>query len=146
MDNRFGQFVFLASNINRYIRKIKVEELIEYKLKGTDVMCLYYISKFENTTAKELCEVTGEDKSAISRSLEFLEKSDFIKKECEDGKKYKTLYFLTENGKVVSVYLGNKIDEAIANAGVGLTDEEREIMYRSLEKIHTNLKEICKKY
>ena len=146
MENRFGQFVYLVSSINRYVRKIRTEELSEYNFKGTHIMCLYYIDKLNEVTAKELCDLTGEDKSAVSRSLDFLEKSGFIKNDGEEGKKYKTTYSLTEKGKEVSVHLGNKVDESIANAGVGLTYEEREIMYHALKIINKNLEEICQKY
>ena len=146
MENRFGNFVYLISSINRYIRKIKTEELIDYNLKGTHIMCLYYIEKFEKATAKDLCDFTGEDKSAISRALEYLESSYLIKNDVEDGKKYKSQYSLTEDGIVVADLVGAKIDKAISNAGAGISDEEREIMYRALDVINTNLKTICQKY
>ena len=146
MKNRFDIFVYLISSLNRYIRKIKTEELVKYDLKGTQLMCLYYLGKLDKITAIELGHLTGEDKSAISRALEFLESAELIKNEDEEGKKYKTFYVLTEKGEEVATCLGRKIDETIAGAGSGLTDEEREIMYRSLEIINNNLKEICKKY
>ena len=146
MKNQFDIFVYLISSLNRYIRKIKAEELAKYDLKGTQLMCLYYLGKLDKITAREICNLTGEDKSAISRALEFLESAELIKNEDEEGKKYKTFYVLTEKGEEVATCLGRKIDETIAGAGSGLTDEEREIMYRSLEIINNNLKEICKKY
>ena len=146
MKNKFDVFIYLIASINRNIRKIKTEELIEYNLKGTHIMCLYYIDKLEKATARDLCNLTGEDKSAISRALEFLETSGLIINEEEEGKKYKTFYSFTEKGEEIAICLGKKIDETIIDAGAGLTDDDREVMYRSLEIIDSNLKEICQKY
>ena len=146
MENRFDLFVNLISDLNRNIRKIKTAELADYNLKGTQLMCLYYVNKFSKITAKELCDATGEDKSAISRALEYLENEGFIQNELDDGRKYKNPYALTQKGLEIVTHLGDEIDESIACAGEGLTDEDRDVMYRSLQIVNNNLKEICQKY
>ena len=146
MNERFGAFTFLISSISRYIRKIKTEEVVEYDLKSPHVSCLYYIKKIGKITAKELCDVCGEDKGAMSRSIEYLEKKGLIKDDAIEGKKYKNPIVLTEKGEEVAMSLSLKIDSAISEASEGLCEQDRITMYRSLEIINNNLKKICKKY
>ena len=146
MKERFSSFTYLISSLSRSIRKIKTEEVLEYDLKSPHVSCLYYINNAGKITAKELCEACGDDKGAISRSLEYLEEKGLVKSDVLDGKKYKAQIFLTEKGKQVASQLDHKIDEALIAAGEGLDDEDRAVMYRALELIDANLKQICKKY
>ena len=85
MEKRFELFTVLISKISRSIRKIKTEEVSEFNLKSPHVSCLYYLYKSKPLTATELCDICGEDKAAISRSLEFLEKNGFLT--CESNLK-----------------------------------------------------------
>lgn len=146
MDGRFSAFTLLISSLSRHIRRIKTAEVAEYGLKSPHVSCLYYIHKAGKLTARELCDMCGEDKGAVSRSLEYLEKKGLIKTEVIDGKKYKTPLVLTESGLKVANELSTKIDRALEKAGEGLKEEDRLIMYRSLEIINNNLKDVCKEY
>ncbi len=146
MEGRFSAFTYLIASLNRSIRKIKTAEVLEYDLKSPHVSCLYYVYKADKITAKELCEACGEDKGAISRSLEHLERKGLVKTDTVEGKKYKTPIVLTEKGKDVAVQLDSKINEALRLAGEGLGEEDRQIMYRSLQLIDNNLKQACKKY
>ena len=146
MTERFSMFTVLISSISRHIRKIKSMEVAEYDLKGPHVTCLYYIYKQENLTAKELCDLTGEDKGAISRSLDFLEENGFIIVQDVEGKKYKTPLVLTEKGASAAEGICKKIDGILDEVSEGVSDGERVIMYRSLEAINKNLQAICEKY
>ena len=146
MKERFRTFTYLISSLSRYIRKIKTEEVVEYDLKSPHVSCLYYVQKIDRITAKELCDICGDDKGAISRSLEYLESKGLIKNDVVEGKKYKTPLVLTEKGNEVATALSAKIDRALDEAGEGLSEEDRQVMYRSLETINSNLKKICEKY
>lgn len=78
MEERFETFTVLIARINRGIKRIKAEEMAEFGLKGPHVSCLYYLSCCGEMTAAELCERCDEDKAAISRSLDDLEKNGYI--------------------------------------------------------------------
>ena len=145
-------FQLLTANIakmSRYIKRIKSEEMadIEAGLKGPHVSCLYYIYKSNGTmTAKEITEVCDEDKAAISRSLDTLEKDGYISCESKTEKRYKSPISLTEKGKDVAVKVVKKIDKIVDLAGVGLSEENRKIFYESLALIGKNLKNLYDSY
>ena len=146
MEERFETFTLLISSVGRCIRKIKTEEVSEYNLKSTHVSCLYYLYKKQTLTAKELSDICDEDKAAVSRSIEYLEKNDFIYCKQTEGKRYKSNLFLTEKGRRTARIIAEKIDKILEQASIGLSEENRLIFYRSLSLINDNLKKICELY
>ena len=146
MSDRFHKFTVLLSNITRCIRKIKTEEMDEFNIKSPHVSCLYYIYKAGAMTAKELCDICKEDKAAVSRSVEYLEKNGFILCDSSLEKRYKTPIKLTDKGVKVADIISNKIYKILDQASEGISDEDRQILYNSLDIINNNLSKICEKY
>lgn len=146
MQERFKTFTLLIAKASRCIRKIKTEEMAELDLRSTHVSCLYYLYTMQSLTAKELCEVCEEDKAAISRSLEYLEKNGYLVAMEKEHKKYKRPLELTEKGLEIGKQLSEKIDNILEKASEGVSPEDRIIMYRSLVQISENLQNICENY
>ena len=139
MEERFETFTLLIASISRSIRRIKTEEMAEFNLKSPHVSCLYYLYKEDSLTAKELCDICEEDKASVSRSIEYLEKNGFLLCAAKTQKRYKAPLELTERGQQVGKRIVEKIDNVLAAASVGVNEECRKIMYRSLEVINANL-------
>ena len=147
MEERFRTFTVLIANISRCIRRIKTEEMSDLNLKSPHVSCLYYLYKFKNgLTATELCDICKEDKAAMSRSVEYLEKEGYITCEATTKKRYKSPFFLTEKGETAGEIVAQKIDNVLAGASIGLSEDDRLIFYRSLALISENLQKICDDY
>ncbi|MBE7076502.1 MAG: MarR family transcriptional regulator [Clostridiales bacterium] len=144
MKERFELFTVLIAKISRSIRKIKTEEMEEFDLKSPHVSCLYYLFKSNNLTATELCEICQEDKSAISRSLDYLESKGYISCDSNLKKRYKCHLTLTEKGQKIGKIIADKIDEILEIASDGLTEEKRIILYESLTLISDNLEKYTK--
>lgn len=137
MVERFEKFTRQISLAYKYIIKIKTFEMSEYGLKGSNVMCLFFLGKnVKGLTATELCEICMEDKAWVSKSLAVLKEKGYVY--CEE-KKYKAKYFITDMGKKVFDKISVIINDIVEKAGSGLTGEEREIFYSALDKIVTNL-------
>ncbi len=145
MENRFKNFTVLINKINRNIKRIKTEEMKDFDLKSPHVSCIYYLYVEDGLTAKELTDICAEDKAAISRSLDYLEKSGFLV--CDDNtkKRYRSKLLLTEKGKTVGKMIVEKIDRILDEASIGLDEESRIIMYKSLALISDNLEKIVNK-
>ena len=146
MQERFQTFTVLITKLNRCIRKIKTEEMAEFDLKSPHVSCLYYLYKADSLTAKELCDICEEDKSNISRSIEYLEDGGYIVCHSKTEKRYKSPLVLTEKGKDVAKKITEKIDRILYQAGEGLSEEDRYIMYKSLAIVYENLQRFCTAY
>ena len=93
MLQRFQSFVTGVTQCYKSIQKIKATEMTEFGLKGTHVMCLFYLSQHpEGLTAAQLSQMCAEDKAAISRTLAVLQERDYIQ---AGEKKYRAPLCLT---------------------------------------------------
>lgn len=141
MLNRFGAFVSGITACYKYIQRIKSMEMTELGLKGTHAMCLFYLHRHkEGLTAAQLCQLCGEDKAAISRTLAELEGKGYLHTQESSGKKYRAMLHLTQEGTAVANRIDYLIADWVSAGGKGLTDEEREEFYKALEHIALNLK------
>ena len=146
MEEKFQRFSELMTNINRSIRRIKSEETAEFDLKGPHASCLYYLYTSEELTAKDLCERCEEDKATISRSLDYLEKNDYLVCKSDSKKRYNAPFELTEKGIHAGKRIADKIAIVLDEISMGISDEDREIFYRSLNIINENIDKIAKSY
>ncbi|MBQ8558514.1 MAG: winged helix-turn-helix transcriptional regulator [Tyzzerella sp.] len=118
----------------------------EFGLSGNYVMCLFYLAQYpEGLTATNLCELISIDKAATSRALsELVEKGYVYYPDLGNHKKYRTPAVLTEKGREMTGKIEDIICNAVDKIGSSITDEEREIMYRSLDKISEGIEDLAK--
>lgn len=142
MLQRFQDFVSGITVCHRYIQRIKSAEMTELGLKGTHVMCLFYLHQSaEGLTAAQLCQLCAEDKAAISRTVAELENRGYLLTSQPEGKKYRAPILLTESGREVAERIDGLVGHWVMAGGDGLTEEERSAFYATLGKIAANLKE-----
>ena len=139
MIQRFDAFVSGITSCYKYIQRIKAMEMTEFGLKGTHVMCLYYLRQNPaGLTASQLCGLCSEDKAAISRTVSELKTRGYITTLSE--KAYRAMLTLTAAGQEVARKFDRLIESWVTAGGDGLTDEERSDFYRSLSTITENLR------
>jgi len=143
MLQRFESFVTGITVCYKYIQKIKSMEMTEFGLKGTHVMCLFFLHHNpEGLTAAQLCQLCAEDKAAISRTLAVLQEQGYITAE---EKKYRARLQLTESGLSMAERVDCLIEQWVSLGGCGLSDDDRAVFYRTLEMISENLRETVEK-
>lgn len=145
METGFEGFTVLINRISRNIRRLKAEQMESLNLKGPYVSCLYYLYQFGPQTAAELGERCEEDKAAISRSLDYLERNGYLTREVTGKKSYRSTLTLTEKGRETAGEIARRIGRIVEAASGELTAEERETMYRALEIICRNLEHLTQK-
>lgn len=146
MLDRFSTFTVLVDKLKRNIRKIKTEEMAEFELKSPHVSCLYYLYRFNSLTSKELAEICEEDKASVSRSLDYLETNGYVCCANNVRKRYKSPFLLTQKGISVAKIIADKAENILREASNGLSESERNVMYKGLTLISQNLDRICGKY
>lgn len=138
MIQRFETFVMAITEIYKSIQKIKSQEMSDIGLKGTHVMCLFFLQEHpEGLTSAQLTTLCFEDKAAISRVIKELTQLNCI--QCEE-KKYRSKLTLTSNGKQIAEVMHKKIIQSVDVAAQGYSIEEREIFYKVLLQVADNLK------
>lgn len=139
MNQRFDAFVSGITACYKYIQRIKSMEMTEFGLKGTHVMCLYYLRQNPaGLTAAQLCGLCAEDKAAISRTVSDLRSRGYITSLSE--KAYRAMLTLTAAGQELARKFDHLIELWVAIGGDGLSDTERSYFYRSLSSITENLR------
>ena len=139
MKDRFEAFITGVTVCYKYIQRIKTIEMTELGLKGTHVTWLFYRSNHPaGLTAAQLCQLCSEDKASISRTVADLRARGYIAKGGE--KNYRTPLRLTPEGVVAAKQLDPLIDRWVMSGGDGLTEQQREIFYKSLSQISDNLR------
>lgn len=146
MQERFQNFTFFISKINKCIRKIKQEEMANFDLKISHVFCIYYLYVCGALTSKELSDICEEDKASVSRAVEYLEKNGYVILEENQHRKYRRPIKLTDRGEQIGKYLTERIDRIIAVSSEGLSEEERAVLYKALGVICDNLQKVCQEY
>lgn len=139
MITRFEQFTTTITQIYKNLQKVKMQEVADLELRGTHVMCLFQLNRHpEGLTVTQLSNLCGEDKAATSRTVSDLIKKGLVTNEQE--KKYRVPIRLTAKGENIANQIDKQATQAVEAVGQGLTDEEREIFYKSLTIISENLK------
>ncbi len=144
MIRRFEEFTSNISLAYKYVLRIKAYEMNSFGMKGSHVMCLYYIGKNpEGHTALELCDLCKEDKSQISKTVAYLQRVGYISPDKKSGsRKYKIRYVITPKGNEVYKSLNELIIGVLSKCEDGLSIEELEAFYSTFEKINSKLKTI----
>ena len=140
MIQRFETFVTAITQINRSIQRLKSQEMANFGLKGTHVMCLYQLRRHpEGMTVGQLAQACEEDKAAVSRSVSELRERSLVTVPESAGRRYRASITLTDDGREITERMNRKIIEAVLAAAQGYTPEERDIFYRVLLQISDNL-------
>lgn len=145
MDDRFEKLTTGVARIYKSVQKIKKQQMTALGLKGTHVMCIYFLTTHKDgLTASDLCQLCQENKAGISRILSDLEHCGYI---CytasSDAKKYRAKAVLTKDGQICASKVTSRIEEAVAKASQNITEEERAVFYRTLFTIADNLQNVC---
>lgn len=142
MEQLFEDFTHSILSLNKLVQKIKAFEIEKYGLKTIHVMCLYYLNKSpQGLTAKELVELTLEDKAAISRALKIMQDNGHVK---YDANCRNAVIVLTDTGKEIASNICSRAVKAVMAGSVEFTADERIFFYKSLGTIVDNLKSYYK--
>ena len=145
MLNRFARFSLAISEIDRCWHKLAAEEMAKYELNSPHAVYLTTLYNFEEgITAAKLGELCCKNKADVSRMVAILEKKGLVRKEAVGGNLYRARLLLTEEGKRAAEHVQQRAAIAVELAGSGMSEEERDIFYRCLERITANLQTLSK--
>ena len=145
MLNRFARFSLAISEIDRCWHKLAADEMSKYALNSPHAFYLTTLHDFpEGITAAKLGELCGKNKADVSRMIAILEKKGLVRKEAVGNNFYRAKLLLTEAGKQAAEHVQRRAALAVELAGSGMSDTDREIFYRCLESIATNLQTLSK--
>ena len=142
MKKRFDRFTSAVSSINQSIIRIKKEEMKKYGLRSGHVDCLHLLYDHpDGLSSKEISILSDMDKAAVSRYMEQMEEVGFAYMDEDENKVYGRKWMLSEKGLETARYVDEKIIRTVETIGALISDEERTILYKTLEQIDQNIKD-----
>lgn len=145
MIHRYEIFSAAIASMHHDVQRIERVEMAKYGLKGPHAQCLLAMSRFpEGVTSVRLCEICDKDKAAVSRIVSELEAAGLLTVEARNGVRYRAVLQLTDAGQAAAKAVCRRAELAVAQAGAGLSDTQREVFYDVLAKIAGNLHAICR--
>ena len=145
MLNRFARFSLAISEIRRCWHKLAAEELAEYELNSPHAVFLNTLYQHEDgITAAKLGELCCKNKADVSRMVSIMEQKGLVQRKAAGGNMYRALLTLTDEGKAAARHVQERAALAVELAGAGLSDSDREVFYRALERITANLQTLSK--
>ncbi len=145
MLNRFARFSLAISEIDRCWHKLAADEMAKYELNSPHAVYLMTLCDYpEGITAAQLGEICRKNKADVSRMVRILERRGLVRKKTLGGNFYRAKLLLTGAGRQAAEHVKQRAAVAVELAGDGMTDEEREIFYRCLERITVNLQTLSK--
>lgn len=112
-----------------------------YDLRGSLAKYLLVMLRHRTgITATNLCLLCERNKSDASRALAELGELGLIMK--ISGTRYRAKIILTERGLEIASDIATRSMQVISFAGKDISEEDREVMYSSLESISKNLEAI----
>ncbi len=143
--DRFEHFTLSVFSITHYWNKIATDGMRQLGMKGAYALYLVILAGAEEgqeITSARLAEMAGRDKADISRAISTFQKKGLV--EPHGTSRYRAPIRLTDKGQQLADQIRQKANEALKAAGQGLSEEMRSHMYKSLDIIADNMKEICR--
>ena len=145
MLNRFARFSLSIAEIDRCWHKLAAEEMAKYGLNSPHAVYLTTLYQYsDGITAAKLGELCCKNKADVSRMISILEQKGLVRRDAAGGNRYRARLLLTEEGKQAAEQVQGRAALAVELAGSGMTDGEREVFYRCLERITSNLRTLSK--
>ncbi len=141
MIDRFEKFSSVIGEIQKQLVKISSEEMHKFGIRGAQAKYLILLKRYNRgLTVSGLSRLCDRNKAEVSRLISELEKKGLVKKVGEVN--YRLKICLTEEGDKLAEKICELAKRATEIAGEGITDIERDSLYRALDLISSNLQKI----
>lgn len=142
MSVKFVRFTLSINKVTKLIRKLRMDGMNQFNLKGESTQILYQLYEHEQGMSfKDLVQECGLDPAMISRNLKKLVENQIVYKTGEDGR-YKATYYLSDKGWQVMRKVDAIINQVEKEALKGISESEMDLFYKILSKLMYNLENL----
>lgn len=144
MADRFSHFSLNIFKIAHYWNAIAADEMKTYGIKGIYGLYLLVLSQYpDGLTASQLTQLCGRDKADVSRAMTKFKDMELIKMHSASG--YRDILTLSAKGVELAAAIQERAELALEIAGQDIAQENREILYQSLDSIVEQLEVMSQK-
>lgn len=137
-----NDIISLISKIREKVNKRLITEMERYGIEGIATShgdILHALNHRSRMTMAEIASVIGKDKSTVTALVEKLVRLEYVAKE-RDTTDTRIIYVtLTPKGEELKPVFDKISKEILEAFYAGISEEEKEILFRLLNKIYSNL-------
>ena len=138
---RFEKFTLLIDGIHKSIHNLKITIAPHLGVKGVHVLWVWELLKNpDGLTAAELAMRSMVNRSLVSREIEALTEGGYVVLSLDGGNKYNGKLRLTEKGRELAESIGGEVVRIQNAVDEGISKEELDAFYKTLEKLNSNFK------
>ena len=134
----------IGYNVRLFTRKLRQRILSNFKDRGVKAtieewICLAFLFRFEDVNQYHLGDVLMQDKTAVTRLLDTLEKKNMVRRLIDKKDKRNRILKLTANGKRTYKTLRPIVELTITEAKRGIDEKDYDTTIKTLKKLTENL-------
>lgn len=137
----YHQFFHQNLQMSRFLVNKLNEQIAPFDLHHSQWMIVYYLKNFGPSTLVGIATYMNVEKSAVTRTVDRLEKSVLIKRIPVIDKRERRIQ-LTDLGEEVYTACRQVVDKFECDIMNGVSEEEQASVIKTLLKIKTNLEKI----
>ena len=138
---RFEKFTLLIDGIHKSIHNLKITIAPHLGVKGVHVLWVWELLKNpDGLTAAELAMRSMVNRSLVSREIEALTEGGYVILALDGGNKYNGKLRLTEKGRELAESIGGEVVRIQNAVDEGISKEELDAFYLTLEKLNNNFR------
>ncbi len=134
----------IGYNVRLFTRKLRQRILTNFKDRGIKAsieewICLAFLFRFEDVNQYHLGDILMQDKTAVTRLLDTLEKKNMVRRLIDKKDKRNRILKLTANGKRTYKALRPIVEITIIEAKRGIDEKDYQTTINTLKKLTDNL-------
>jgi DNA-binding MarR family transcriptional regulator len=130
---------FLFKDVSRLWVRMFEQRATQLGITLTQAKVLVYLSRNEGTTQARLAEMTDTDPMTLVRVLDRMEKDGWLERRPDPGDRRAYQLYLKRAADPVLAEIHRIGDKARGEALAGLSQDDRAMLLKLIERIHTNL-------
>ncbi len=141
---RFVMFINRIDEMQKHLRRIRAALGTALDMKGVHTLWVYLLYLHpEGLTSAEIAELCSVDRSLVSREINMLRENGIVDMKDQNGRRaYNSTVRLTEKGMALAKEIGRDAMEIQKCVDDGITDEELNVFYTTVEKICRNFEKL----
>lgn len=145
MEKSFNTYMQYSRQINKLLNTRIAKIGKKYNLSKLDSHALIFFSVDQHDpTASEFSKCSSYPKSNVSKALLDLSKKGLVDMKAQKADRRYQDIILTERGKRIAKEIRDEIDPIISKLNLGMTTEERTILFSAIHKLKNNIDELMK--
>ena len=137
MEDISKNIICTSLSIKRFIDSV----IDSFSLKGSQGRILKFVEENESVTASEIEEYFNLTKATVSDHINALEVLGYIKRTTDKVDARKKIIILTDEGKIISNKIKERLSDYNKNISSILSEEEKETLNNLLKKVNQKIKE-----